>query len=130
MSLRELKKELLEKYPALRYRKRTREVQGDAPISLEHASEFEMAGSIFSVRDGGMSIYPLFQFDENTRKPRPVIRELIYIFDLSRHDSWELFIWLTSPTGLLGGAVPVDLLDSAPSQVLEAARRERAEPEF
>lgn len=118
------------KYPALRDGKHSREVHGDVQIALERASELEKTGSIFSVKDGGIRIYPLFQFDEGTRKPRPVIRELITVFDLSTHDSWELFIWLTSPTGLLGGAVPIDLLEDAPSRVIEAAKRERAEPEF
>ena len=91
---------------------------------------FETAGAAFSVRDGDAAIYPLFQFDEETGKPKAVVRELINVFDLSRHSSWELFIWLTCPTGLLGGAIPIELLETAPLQVLEAARRERAEPEF
>jgi hypothetical protein len=37
--------------------------------------------------------------------------------------SWALWTWLTSPTSLLSGEIPEQLVRSTPQRVLRAARR-------
>lgn len=88
----------------------------------ETASRLKRDGRAFSVgyRDG--SLYPAFQFDADGR-PRPVVARVLEVTDL---DGWALALWFTTPSGWLGGAVPVALLDAEPDAVVDAARRDAA----
>lgn len=65
-------------------------------------------------------VYPAFQFDNF--KPIKAMHEIIEAFGDAKAP-WKLALWMTSANGLLpGSARPVDLLGSAPEQVIAAAR--------
>jgi hypothetical protein len=89
------------------------------------ANRWRQEGQIFSVTYQGQTLYPAFQLDADGQ-PRPVIAEVIRTLGSTSAD-WELAIWFISYTGWLGGRRPVDLLDSDPEAVAEAARSEAAE---
>jgi hypothetical protein len=86
------------------------------------ANRWKQEGRIFSVTHHGTTYYPGFQFDGEGR-PLPVIAEVIRRLG-ARSGEWELALWLTSPTGWLDGRRPVDLLESEPDEVAQAAERE------
>ena len=67
-------------------------------------------------------VYPAFQFSNH--QPLKVVREVLAAFG-ERKDPWKLALWFTSNNGWLpGSARPVDLLDSHPEAIIEAARRD------
>lgn len=63
----------------------------------------------------------MFQFDlgdlSSTHGAAPVVANLAEVFD-----GWALVCWFAWPKPCLGSRRPVDLLDSAPANVLSAAR--------
>lgn len=89
------------------------------------ANRWKQEGRIFSVSYEGATLYPAFQFDAE-RRPRPVISEVIRALG-SESTDWETALWFTTNVGWLDGKRPVDLLESDPAAVAEAARSEAAE---
>jgi hypothetical protein len=89
------------------------------------ANRWKQEGRIFSVVYEGATLYPAFQFDTEGR-PRPVIAEVIRSLG-SKSTDWELALWFTTNVGWLDGQRPVDLLESDPAAVAEAAASEAAE---
>jgi len=89
------------------------------------ANRWKQEGRIFSVSYEGATLYPAFQFDAEGR-PRPVIAEAIRTLG-SKSTDWELALWFTTNVGWLDGQRPVDLLESDPASVGEAAESEAAE---
>jgi polyhydroxyalkanoate synthesis regulator phasin len=87
------------------------------------ANRWKQEGRIFSVPYQGGTYFPGFQFDAQGR-PRPVIAEVIAVLGPPESTEWELALWLTSRHGWVDDRRPVDLLDSEPEAVIEAARRE------
>jgi hypothetical protein len=72
-------------------------------------------------------VFPAFQFGEDHR-PLPVMQAVLVAFG-SNKSPWKLALWLTSANGWLpGSARPVDLLQSVPDAVVEAARRDAQGP--
>jgi hypothetical protein len=71
-----------------------------------------------------LEVFPLFQFEDH--KPIKVVQSVLEAF--GEHKApWKLALWFASNNGWLPGqARPVDLLESAPDAVLEAARRDAA----
>ena len=67
---------------------------------------------------------PLFQFEPDTMSLRPesqrVVAELAPYFD-----GWRLALWFAEPNVWLADRSPVDLLETNPTYVLEAARADR-----
>ena len=126
----ELCDQLMKQYPSLKTDGQISASGIATRVSSVTARQLVKDGIIFAVKYHGIDHYPLFQFDERTGKPREIIKDLLAIFSIDACDAWDLFIWLTVPTGLLGGSIPLDLMDLNPKAVIEAARRERMEPEF
>jgi hypothetical protein len=91
------------------------------------ASRWKRKGRIFSVDFRGEALYPAFQFDKG--QPRPVIARIVRVLG-SRGSEWQLALWLTSSVGWLDGQRPVDLLETNPEAVAEAADREAEELVF
>lgn len=85
------------------------------------ANRWKKEGRICSVMVGHSPLFPGFQFDERGR-PRPVVARLLTI--LRGLGEWEIVLWFTTSTGWLGGRRPVDLLDSEPERVVEAAKHQ------
>lgn len=69
-------------------------------------------------------VFPLFQFEDH--KPIKVVQSVLEAF--GEHKApWKLALWFASNNGWLPGqARPVDLLESAPDAVVQAARRDAA----
>jgi hypothetical protein len=86
------------------------------------ANRWKQEGRIFPVTHHGQTLFPAFQFD-GEGQPRPVIAEVLSTLGRQSRD-WELAIWFVSSIGWLGGRRPVDLLESDPAAVAEAARHE------
>jgi hypothetical protein len=75
----------------------------------------------FTVDVDGAQRFPGFQFGENGR-PLSVIADVLAAVG-NRLTGWELALWFTGSSDWLGGERPVDVLDSDPEPVVEAARR-------
>ena len=76
---------------------------------------------VFTVEVGGEALFPGFQFDAHSH-PRPVIARVLEVFG-DRLTGWALALWFTGSNDWLGALRPVDVLDSAAEQVVDAARR-------
>ena len=86
------------------------------------ANRWKQEGRIFSVTHHGQTLFPAYQFD-GKGQPYPVIAEVLSTLGQKDRD-WPLAIWFLSSTGWLGGRRAVDLLESDPAAVAEAARHE------
>jgi hypothetical protein len=75
-------------------------------------------GNLWMVPVAGLDHYPGFAFGPDGR-PRPVLRRVASA--LPGRTGWALVAWLVSPQEALGGARPVDLLDTDPDAVVAAA---------
>lgn len=86
------------------------------------ANRWKQEGRIFPVTHHGQTLFPSYQFDAEGQ-PRPAVAEVLSTLGQQSRD-WELAIWFISSSGWLGGRRPVDLLDSDPEAVIQAARHE------
>lgn len=84
------------------------------------ASRWKKAGKIFALPIGRGDRYPAFQFADDG-KPLPVISEVIGLF--GARSAWSLALWFASSSGWLHGKRPVDMLETHPEEVVQAARR-------
>ncbi|HYU31746.1 MAG TPA: hypothetical protein VEW48_06255 [Thermoanaerobaculia bacterium] len=100
-------------------------VDGELLGDPEH---WRREGKIFTVTDRKATYVPRFQLDEKGH-PRPAVAQVIRVFGSTMSD-WGLALWFASANGWLGGRRAVDLLDSAPERVVEAARRATEELVF
>ncbi len=70
-------------------------------------------------------VYPAFQFDNG--KPLKVVQQVLDAFG-GRKAAWKLALWFTSNHGgLPGSARPVDLLNTAPDEVVRVAQLDAME---
>jgi len=86
------------------------------------ASGWRSKGRIFAIESDSSLCYPAFQFDDNG-KPRKIIAEVIKLFD-DDNVGWQLALWFTMPNALLDGKKPVDILESDPKMIRQAAQEE------
>lgn len=75
---------------------------------------------VFAVSYDGELRYPAFQFDLQTRRPKPVFAPLLRVFRAHDASDWEVALWLTSPSPKLG-TQPLSVLDSRGDDVVAAA---------
>jgi hypothetical protein len=75
-------------------------------------------GHLLTVPVAGLDHYPGFAFGPDGR-PRPVLGRVAAA--LPGRSGWDLVGWLVLPHPALGGARPVDLLDTQPDVVVAAA---------
>lgn len=86
------------------------------------ASRWRAAERIFSVDIEGKPLFPGFQFDAETYKPKPVIAEVIAAFGPAAVSGWALASWFVANNSRLRDeGRPVDLMDNDPTAVVEAA---------
>ncbi|GAA4757922.1 hypothetical protein GCM10023328_47220 [Modestobacter marinus] len=90
------------------------------------ASRWKNEGKVFTVGPTGGQRFPGFQFGKDDGRPLPVIAQVLTVFG-DRLSGWELALWFTSSNGWLGGERPVDVLDSDPELVVDAAGHLAAE---
>lgn len=97
------------------------EQRGQLPSSVRTwATRLRTRGELITVRFGRDGWVPVFQLDESLdvrADLRGVLRELRSLGD------WERWTWLESPTSLLSGEVPHEVVRDDEGRVLEAARR-------
>jgi hypothetical protein len=94
----------------------------DQPMSM--LARWIVGRSVVSMQVHSRVLLPLFQFDLRAMALRPeasaVVSELVGVFD-----DQEVSRWFAEPNGWLQDQRPVELLRSAPSEVLMAARADR-----
>lgn len=79
-------------------------------------------GRIFTVSRGGTTLIPSFQLDADG-EPRAELAPLLAELTSAGAGQWEIWTWLTSPTGLLSDEVPERVAVTDPERALAAARR-------
>ena len=82
------------------------------------------SGEVFGFEWRGCTWVPMFQFEPIDLSIRSVLVPVISAFGRGL-DGWALAAWFTRPNDLLNKLRPVDVLDSNPSGVLNAARADR-----
>ena len=82
------------------------------------------SGEVFGFEWRGCTWVPMFQFEPIDLSIRSVLVPVISAFGRGL-DGWALAAWFTQPNDLLNKLRPVDVLDSNPSGVLNAARADR-----
>jgi len=93
------------------------------------AHRWQEKGRIFSVHHHGRTIFLGFQFDGETREPKPAVAEVLQELPAAMR-GWLIASWWTTPIDLLEWKRPVDLLDSDPEKVIEMAIIEARDWEF
>ena len=101
-----------------------RELRGDARESSTRTwlSRRKAEDKVFTVTHNGRTLIPAFQLDDRG-EPRPELHPLLATLQSAGVHGWALWTWLTSPTSRLSGAVPEQLVRTAPQRVLRAAER-------
>jgi hypothetical protein len=100
------------------------QMRGDTRASSTRTwlSRRKDARELFTVKHDGRTIIPAFQLDADA-EPRPELQPVLQTLIEAGVQSWALWTWLTSPTSLLSGEIPEQLVRSTPQRVLRAARR-------
>jgi hypothetical protein len=78
-------------------------------------------GELLRVWDGREYLHPVFQFDPETGRVMPEMKELIQFLPKD-WGGWRQVFWLFQPHALLDGKCPADLFPTDPHAVIEAAR--------
>jgi hypothetical protein len=113
----------LEQYPVLTSAALAELAGSTARNRAATANRWKAQGRIFSVTHEGADLFPAFQFDAQGA-PHPVIKTLLSVFEGHRK-GWEVAAWFVHPNSALPRAAkPVELLDAAPEQLIEAAKRD------
>lgn len=82
-----------------------------------------VAGEIFGIEWHEAFWIPMFQFTEELA-PKPGLKAVLDEL-ASEYDGRRLADWFVEPNGWLEEARPIDVLDSDPGEVLQAARADR-----
>jgi hypothetical protein len=82
-----------------------------------------VAGEIFGIEWRKAFWIPMFQFTEELL-PKPGLKAVLAEL-ASEYDGRRLADWFVEPNGWLEEARPIDVLDSNPAEVLQAARADR-----
>jgi hypothetical protein len=82
-----------------------------------------VAGEVFGFEWRHTLWIPMFQFTVDLGL-RPGLKEVLAEL-ASEYDGQRLAAWFVEPNGWLDDARPIDVLDSNPSEVLQAARADR-----
>lgn len=99
-------------------------LQNGKLTTLDLARAIEKTKRAIYIMKGREPCFPACQFDMWGQKK--IIAGLIKTLSPYR-SSWEIVVWLWGSNGWLGGASPMDMLDSKPILVLDAAFQEVAE---
>jgi hypothetical protein len=84
------------------------------------ASRWLADSQVFAVEHLGQRYFPAFQFGADNR-PRPIVRRVLEVLEPYGMDGWQTALWFTTATGWLDDQRPVDLLATAPDDVVAAA---------
>lgn len=90
------------------------------------AHRWQAERKILAVNHHGQLLFPGFQFDPETGRPKLVVAETLAALP-ARMTGWALALWWATPIDLLDWSRPVDLLDTAGEDLVRAARAEAAD---
>jgi hypothetical protein len=93
-------------------------LHADGKTALDLARAIEETKRAIYIMNGKEPAFPAYQFDH--QGPKRIMAGIIKTLSPYR-SSWEIAVWLWGSNGWLGGASPMDLLDSKPIVVLDAA---------
>lgn len=116
----EARVELVEEFDVLTSAQMAKQVHSVAKNPSATATRWHSQGKVFHVSWDGATVYPGFQFDD-VGQPLPVVAEVVAVVG-DRLAGWELALWFTGASFWLDGDRPVDLLRTAPADVVDAAR--------
>lgn len=85
------------------------------------ASKARRAGGLLGAWDGREYLHPGFQFDVNTGRLMPEVKQLLDILPKDR-SGWRQAFWLFQKHAQLDGRRPADVFQKNPSAVIKAAR--------
>lgn len=85
------------------------------------ASRWVTGGQAFAVSHGGRQLYPAFQFDPDTGRPRPAVAKVIGSLRSVGVTGWAMALWWATPHDTLAWQRPVDVLADASDAVGRAA---------
>ncbi|MGZ5133090.1 MAG: hypothetical protein ACXWCV_15525 [Caldimonas sp.] len=83
-----------------------------------------VAGEVFGFEWQRSFWVPMFQFDLGDLSIKQGLRQVLAEL-ASEFDGWRLAAWFVESNAWLDAARPIDLIDSDPSEVVQAARADR-----
>jgi hypothetical protein len=86
------------------------------------ASRWQGEGLCFAVEHEGRLVFPAFQFDPATGRPRAAVAEVIAALRSVGLGVWSLALWWATPADVLAWRRPADVLSDEPDRVIDAAR--------
>jgi uncharacterized LabA/DUF88 family protein len=101
-----------------------KEVRGDAFIALTKTRLARQRNDreVIAVTSGDRLLIPAFQFGPGAT-PRVELQPLIATLFADGVDEWSVWSWLTSPSDLLSGGVPEEVVGTDPESVRRAAEQ-------
>jgi DNA helicase HerA-like ATPase len=84
------------------------------------AGGWRKRGKVFAISASGQLRFPLFQFDREGQ-PKRELAELLAVLQEQGLSGWEIALWFSGANERLDGKRPLDLLESEPERVLDAA---------
>jgi hypothetical protein len=84
------------------------------------AQSWRKQGRIFAVPKANAHQFPVFQFTD-AGEPKPVVGDVLSRLRAAGLDGWQIALWFTGRLSSLGNSRPIDLIDTEPARVVEAA---------
>jgi hypothetical protein len=84
------------------------------------AQNWRKQGRVFAVPSANAHRFPLFQFTD-TGEPKAVVGDVLSRLRAAGLDGWQPALWFTGRLAALGDRRPIDLIDTEPARVVEAA---------
>jgi hypothetical protein len=120
----DLRREFLERVPVLTSAQLHERAGFPGSNPSQTGLRWRKQGKLFSINHGGRELYPAFQLGPDGR-PLPIVTELLEILarDPDRTE-WDNALWFAGESGWLDGKTPMELLQSEPELVKQAAEQE------
>jgi hypothetical protein len=120
----DLRREFLERVPVLTSAQLHERAGFPGNNPSQTGLRWRKQGKLFSINHGGRELYPAFQLGPDGR-PLPIVAELLEILarDPDRTE-WDNVLWFAGESGWLDGKTPLELLQSEPALVKQAAEQE------
>jgi hypothetical protein len=111
----------LSEFPALSSAEVAERYGSSAKNRAALAQSWRKQGKVFAVPIRNGQRFPLFQFDEHG-EPKPAIARVLAPLRTAGFEDWQVALWFTGALASLEDRRPVDLIDTDPERVIEAAR--------
>jgi hypothetical protein len=120
----DLRREFLERVPVLTSAQLHDRAGFPGSNPSQTGLRWRKQGKLFSFNHGGRELYPAFQLGPDGR-PLPIVTEVLEILarDPDRSE-WDNALWFAGESGWLDGKTPMELLQSEPELVKQAAEQE------